>query len=84
MKENLTRQYETRIKELEKLTSKAPSPRKARKARHASTPAEDPVGALVDQVLDRASGPQLARTTLQAMDPVRQVAPKSYIGQALG
>ena len=44
----------------------------------------DPVGDLVNQVLERDAMPLPPRSTPQAMDPVRQVAPMSYIGQALG
>ncbi|KIK33075.1 hypothetical protein CY34DRAFT_100292, partial [Suillus luteus UH-Slu-Lm8-n1] len=39
----------------------------------------DPVRALADHTLGRISSPRERRTTPKAMDPVRQVAPKSYV-----
>jgi hypothetical protein len=52
--------------------------RKARKK------ASNPVDGMVDRVLERASSPPPSRCTPQAMEPIQQVAPRSYIGQALG
>jgi len=82
LKERLANQYEIRLEELERgLTSGKGG--KARRQRVAPTSTVDPIGDLVNQVLERDATPLLPRSTPQAMDPVRQVAPMSYIGQAL-
>ncbi|KAG1793840.1 uncharacterized protein HD556DRAFT_1476184 [Suillus plorans] len=60
------------------------TPRTKRGKRRTRIGDRDPVGALVDHALERSSDPRERRATPKAMDPARQVAPKSYIGQALG
>jgi len=80
LKERLANQYETHLEELERgLTSGKGG--KAQRQRVAPPSAVDPVGDLVSQVLERDATPLPPRSTPQAMDPVQQVAPMSYIGQ---
>ncbi|KAG2061439.1 hypothetical protein BDR06DRAFT_1001742 [Suillus hirtellus] len=80
IKERVSKQYEARIQALEaQLALREDSGR--RKARKK---ASNPVDGMVDWVLERASSPPPSRCTPQAMEPIQQVAPRSYIGQALG
>jgi hypothetical protein len=44
----------------------------------------NPVEGMLDQVLEQASSPLSARTMPQAMEPIQQVAPWSYVGHAMG
>jgi hypothetical protein len=84
VREKVSSQYEARIKELEirLALSKGAS---GRKGHNKATPKPpNPVEGMVNQVLERASSPPLARATPQAMEPIQQVASRSYIGQALG
>ncbi|KAG1796007.1 uncharacterized protein HD556DRAFT_1307223 [Suillus plorans] len=80
IREKVSKQYEARIQELEaKLAlNEGSGGRKGRKR------PSNPVDGMVNRVLERASSPPPARSTPQAMEPIQQVAPRSYIGQALG
>ncbi|KAG2140088.1 hypothetical protein DEU56DRAFT_798567 [Suillus clintonianus] len=69
--ERLRKEYEERI-------------RKIVQPRVPSKGNTDPVTRMVDKVVKPTSRKQARRKTPQAMEPVGQVAPKSYIGQALG
>ncbi|KAG2098402.1 uncharacterized protein F5147DRAFT_815844 [Suillus discolor] len=80
IKEKVSKQYEARIQELEArlALNEGSGGRKGRKK------PSNPIDGMVNQVLERVSSPPLARSTPQAMEPIQEVAPRSYIGQALG
>ncbi|KAG0692310.1 hypothetical protein DFH29DRAFT_1049093 [Suillus ampliporus] len=60
------------------------SPKKKQGKTRAMGRDKDPVRTLVDHTLERSTDPRERWQTPKAMDPARQVALKSYIGQALG
>jgi hypothetical protein len=80
VKDKLTKQYESRIEVLE--AKLALTEKSSRRTRHAK--ANNPVEGMVDQVLEQASSPLSAWTMPQAMEPIQQVAPWSYVGRAMG
>ncbi|KAG1831525.1 hypothetical protein EV424DRAFT_1342894 [Suillus variegatus] len=77
----IRREYD---KKLEKELQRTQLP--ARQARIRDPPEEmsNPIDKLVNKVVNPATKEWERRTTPKAMEPVNQVAPKSYIGQALG
>jgi hypothetical protein len=80
IKEKVSKQYKAHIQALEAQLAlrEDSSRRKARKK------ASNLMDGMVDWVLERASSPPPSRCMPQAMEPIQQVAPRSYIGQALG
>ncbi|KAG2752282.1 hypothetical protein P692DRAFT_201852930 [Suillus brevipes Sb2] len=80
VKDKLSKQYQSRIEELEArlaLTEAHSRRKKQDKVNH-------PVEGMVDRVLERASSPLPSHATPQAMAPIQQVAPRSYVGRAMG
>ncbi|KAG1833666.1 hypothetical protein DFJ58DRAFT_847754 [Suillus subalutaceus] len=74
--QRLHKEYEGKMKKLTAQVKTLPEQTKGRTT--------DPVGAMVDKVVKPTSDKRTQRATPQAMEPMRQVAPKSYIGQAMG
>lgn len=72
----LRREYEARLTKLAAQTKGHDAPVRNR--------AKVPVKDMVDKVVNPLSDRRARKRTPQAMEPVRQVTPKSYIGQALG
>jgi hypothetical protein len=80
VKDKLSKQYQSRIEELEARLALT----EARSRRKKQDKVNHPVEGMVDRVLERASSPLPSRATPQAMAPIQQVAPRSYVGRAMG
>ncbi|KAG1721725.1 uncharacterized protein EDB91DRAFT_1274903 [Suillus paluster] len=77
--EHLRKEYERKLKELTATIAKGQLAMPQVKQLN-----RDPIKTLVDKVVNPTSDRQERRHTPQAMEPVHQVALKSYIGQASG
>jgi hypothetical protein len=75
----LRQEYDQKLRDL---THQAE--RHKKQTRRNRTAADNPVEQMVNRVVNPETSRREKRRTPQAMEPVRQVAPKSYIGQALG